>query len=170
MGKIILVTGGARSGKTAYALKRAQGHDAPRLYMATAEALDAEMRERIERHRKDREEMGFHTIEEPIDIAAPLSGLEEKYGAVLVDCLTLWLSNLMGKGLDPEKEGLRLVDALKSVKSVVYVVTNEVGLGIVPENELARAFRDNAGRLNARVAAEANEAWLMVSGLPVKIK
>jgi adenosylcobinamide kinase/adenosylcobinamide-phosphate guanylyltransferase len=170
MGEIIFITGGARSGKTAFALRRATEHKAPRLYVATAEALDREMRERIERHRKDREEMGFDTIEETLDMAGPLEGIGSKYGAVLIDCLTLWLSNLMAEGLDVDKEGRRLLGALNSLDAPVYVVTNEVGLGIVPENEMARAFRDNAGRLNAMIAAEAREAWMMVSGLPVKIK
>jgi adenosylcobinamide kinase/adenosylcobinamide-phosphate guanylyltransferase len=170
MGRITFITGGARSGKTAYALKRAMEHAAPRLYVATAEALDDEMRERIERHRKDREAMGFSTLEEPLDISAALKGLDRQYGAVLLDCLTLWLSNLMAKGLDAQEEGQKLLEALKGLAAPVYVVTNEVGLGIVPDNGLARAFRDNAGRLNAMMAAEAGEAWLMVSGLPVKIK
>jgi len=170
MGEIIFITGGARSGKTAFALGRAMEHTSPRLYVATAEALDAEMHERIEAHKMERREMGFDTLEEPLDIAGLLNGTGPRYGAVLLDCLTLWLSNLMAKGLDPDREGHRLIDAVKGLGLPVYVVTNEVGLGIVPDNELARVFRDNAGRLNAMVAAEAREAWLMVSGLPVKIK
>jgi len=170
MGRIILITGGARSGKTAFALRGAMEHEAPRLYIATAEALDTEMNERINAHKRERRELGFDTIEEPLDVAASLKGSGDKYGSVLLDCLTLWLSNVMAKGLEPEDEGRRLVEALKSTGAPVYVVTNEVGLGIVPGNELARAFRDNAGRLNAMVAAEADEAWLMVSGLPLRIK
>jgi len=170
MGKIIFITGGARSGKTAYALERAQAHPAPLLYIATGEARDDEMKERIARHKEERMGLGFDTIEEPVHIKGALSGLDKNYGAVLLDCLTLWLSNVMGKGLDLEAESEGLLMALRETGSDVYVVTNEVGLGIVPDNELARAFRDNAGRLNAAFAKEAAEAWLMVSGLPVKIK
>ena len=167
MGKIIFITGGARSGKTAHALRLAGEGPGPRTYIATAEALDGEMRMRIEAHRREREALGFATIEEPLDLPAALGRAE---GTVLIDCLTLWLSNIMAKGLDLDAEYARLLDALKHVDSSVYMVTNEVGMGIVPDNELARAFRDNAGRLNAMTAREALEAWLMVSGLPVRIK
>jgi len=173
MKKIVLITGGARSGKTSYALELAKEHPGPRLYIATAEPLDDEMKARIEAHKKERRSMGFDTVEETVDVAGVINSLGRKssgYGVVLLDCLTLWLSNIMGKALDADSEASRLRRSLEETEASVYLVTNEVGLGIVPDNELARAFRDNAGRLNAEIAKTASEAWLMVSGLPVKIK
>jgi len=171
--KIVLITGGARSGKTSYALEMAKEHPTPRLYIATGEPLDNEMKARIDAHKRERKNMGFDTVEEAVDVAGVIDSLDKEgpgYTAVLLDCLTLWLSNIMGRGLDTGLETERLVRSLKDTDASVYLVTNEVGLGIVPDNELARAFRDNAGRLNAGIAKCASEAWLMVSGLPVKIK
>lgn len=176
MGKLVFITGGARSGKTSHALKRVMEHEAPRLYIATAEALDDEMRARIEAHKKEREGNGFDTIESPVEVAQALKGTSREYGAVLMDCLTLWLSNLMGRAgeaqgeLDIDKEARGLLEALRRTGSDVYVVSNEVGMGIVPDNALARAFRDKAGKLNRLMASEADEAWMLVSGLPLRLK
>ena len=174
MAKIVFITGGASSGKTAHALKLASEHEGPRLYLATAEPLDKEMHQRIDAHKKEREGMGFDTIETTVDVAGALGGLDmgedKKFNVVLLDCLTLWLSNVMGAALDVEAEGGKLLRALKSYEGTVYVVSNEVGMGIVPDNELSRSYRDKAGWINALIAGAADEAWMTVSGLPLRLK
>ncbi|WP_207904404.1 bifunctional adenosylcobinamide kinase/adenosylcobinamide-phosphate guanylyltransferase [Rhodovulum bhavnagarense] len=168
MAQIILVTGGARSGKSSHAEARARALPGARLYIATARAEDAEMRARIARHVADRGE-GWITIEAPIDLAGALDRCDGR-GPRLVDCLTLWLSNLMLEGRDWEPEAEHLVAALARQKSPVILVSNEVGMGIVPDNALARAFRDAQGWLNQRVARVAHEVEFVVSGLPMRVK
>ena len=165
---IILITGGARSGKSTRAESRALGHAGRPVYIATAEALDAEMRERIARHRARR---GTQWLERevPLELVQALSETDGA-GARLVDCLTLWLSNLMLAGRDWSGETARLAEALPLQKSPVVLVTNEVGLGIVPENALARQFRDAAGILNQTVARAADEVEFVVAGLPMRLK
>ena len=140
----------------------------PPVYIATAEALDGEMRERIARHRARR---GSEWLERetPLELVAALLETDGG-GARLVDCLTLWLSNLMHAERDWEKEAKLLVDALGRQKSPVVLVTNEVGLGIVPDNALARRFRDTAGILNQMVAHAADEVEFVVAGLPMRVK
>ena len=165
---IILITGGARSGKSLRAESRALSCPGRPVYIATAEALDAEMRERIARHQARR---GNDWIERE----APLALVEaldasDGGGARLVDCLTLWLSNLMHADRDCAQEAAHLADALARQSSPVVLVTNEVGLGIVPDNALARAFRDAAGLLNQTIARIADEAEFVVAGLPMKLK
>jgi len=165
---IILITGGARSGKSLRAESRALGFPGRPVYIATAEALDAEMRARIARHQARR---GNDWIERE----APLALVEaldasDGGGARLVDCLTLWLSNLMHADRDCAQEAAHLADALARQSSPVVLVTNEVGLGIVPDNALARAFRDAAGLLNQTIARIADEAEFVVAGLPMKLK
>jgi len=165
---IILITGGARSGKSTRAELRVRTFAGTPVYIATAEALDAEMNERIARHRARR---GSEWLERetPLELAAALVETDG-HGARLVDCLTLWLSNLMHAARDWEKEALLLVETLMRQKSSVVLVTNEVGLGIVPDNALARRFRDAAGLLNQMVARAADEVELVVSGLPMRVK
>jgi adenosylcobinamide kinase/adenosylcobinamide-phosphate guanylyltransferase len=163
---LILVLGGARSGKSRFALERSAALPAPRLFVATAEAGDDEMAERIARHRRERGEE-WRTREEPLRIA-PVVG-EADGGVVLVDCLTIWLANVLEAGLDPETEVTALVDALAARRAAVVAVSNEVGLGIVPANALARAFRDAAGRMNQRVAAIADEVWFLVAGRALRM-
>ncbi len=165
--RIGLVLGGARSGKSRYAetLIEAVGGG---VYLATAGALDAEMAERIRRHRERRGEI-WTTLEEPLDIADALTAVAAGR-PVLVDCLTLWLSNLIAAGHDVERETDALIDALAQRAGPVIFVANEVGLGIVPENALARLFRDHAGRLNQRVAARADRVVFMAAGLPLLLK
>lgn len=163
----VLITGGARSGKTRYALARAEAAGPARRYIATAQALDAEMAARIRRHQAERGP-GWTTVEEPLDIAPRLGGQP-----ALVDCLTLWLTNLMlSRGEDAafEDDFERLADAVLRADAPVFLVTNEVGLGIVPESALARRFRDEAGRLSQRLAAVCDEVVLCVAGLPLHIK
>ncbi|WP_119681106.1 bifunctional adenosylcobinamide kinase/adenosylcobinamide-phosphate guanylyltransferase [Indioceanicola profundi] len=165
--RVTLVLGGARSGKSRHAETLIRALPSPWSYIATAQPFDAEMQERIARHQEDRSE-GWITVEEPLDLAAALRA--QAGGPVLVDCLTLWLSNLMLSERDPEMETGRLLAALDVVAGPVVLVSNEVGMGIVPDNALARAFRDAAGRLNQRVAAMADRVVLVVAGLPLTVK
>lgn len=164
--RITLVLGGARSGKSAYAERLVTALPPPWIYCATAQALDGEMRERIVHHRAQRS-TGWDTAEEPLDIA-PL--LETVTRPILVDCLTLWLSNLMLAGKDIEAETARVIAATQKSRAPILFVSNEVGLGIVPDNALAREFRDHAGRLNQAVAAIANRVVFMAAGLPMVLK
>jgi adenosylcobinamide kinase/adenosylcobinamide-phosphate guanylyltransferase len=162
-----LVLGGARSGKSRYAEGIMAALPPPWVYAATAEALDAEMAERIKAHQA-RRGAGWTTIEAPRDLA----GLLAKHASapVLIDCLTLWLSNLMMADADIEAEIDRLCIALGKVSAPVIMVANEVGSGIVPDNALARRFRDCQGLLNQRIAAMADWVVLVVAGLPLIIK
>lgn len=163
-----LILGGARSGKTRRALAIANAY-ASRTYIATAEARDGEMRERIARHRAERDET-WHTIEVPLDLCGALRKADREGGIIVVDCLTLWLSNLTEKGAAVEDETAKLIDVLSSMSAAVVVISNEVGFGIVPDNALSRAFRDAQGRLNQAVAAAADHVELTVAGLPLVLK
>ena len=165
---VILITGGARSGKSRRAELRARSFPGQPVYVATAEALDAEMDERIARHRARR---GSDWIERevPLDLVAALAETDGG-GARLVDCLTLWLSNLLHAERNWSQEVTRLADALPRQRSPVIMVTNEVGLGIVPDNALARTFRDAAGLMNQSIAGVADEVEFVVAGLPMKLK
>lgn len=165
--RVTLVLGGARSGKSALAETLAAAPGGRPVYLATAAAGDAEMAERIRRHR-ERRGPGWATIEEPLDIVGRLAAADG--AAVLVDCLTLWLANLMAAGLDVAAETARLVEALPRHAGPVVLVANEVGFGIVPDNPLARDFRDHAGRLNQAVAAAADRVYLVAAGLPLVLK
>lgn len=167
MSRIVLVTGGARSGKSAVAEGRTLRFGSPAVYIATAEAHDAEMAERIAAHRARRGPQ-WRTVAAPLDLPGALAATE---GAPrLVDCLTLWLSNLMLAGRDTAQARQALVAALGAAQSPVVLVTNEVGWGIVPDNPLARRFRDEAGLLGQRVAAIADEVCLVACGLPLTLK
>lgn len=163
---VTLILGGARSGKSGYAERMVTALPPPWVYCATAQALDDEMRERIVHHKRCRGD-GWRTIEEPLDIA-PL--LESGTGPILVDCLTLWLTNVMLAGRDAEREIARLMEAARASIAPIVFVSNEVGLGIVPDNALAREFRDRAGLCNQAVAAMANRVVFMVAGLPMVLK
>ena len=168
MHKTILITGGARSGKSRIAEGLVLRMGQPAHYIATAQAWDDEMRARIAEHQA-RRGSEWITHAEPLDLIAALSATNGK-GPRLVDCLTLWLTNLMLGDHDWRAAGQELLAALPTQSSPVVFVTNEVGMGIVPENALARAFRDAAGTLNQWIAAEADEVILAVSGLPMKVK
>lgn len=167
--RLTLVLGGARSGKSAYAESLIQGAPGDPVYIATGEAGDAEMAARIERH-VARRGARWRTVEEPLDLAGALRREAVAGNAVLVDCLTLWLSNVMAAGRDPQAEESRLVGALAEAAAPVVVVANEVGLGIVPDNALAREFRDHAGRLNQAVAGVADRVVFVAAGLPLTLK
>ena len=165
---VILVTGGARSGKSRRAELLVRSFPGQPVYIATAEALDAEMQARIAGHRARR---GNDWIERevPLDLVDALAATDGG-GARLVDCLTLWLSNLLHAERDWSQELARLADALPRQRSPLVMVTNEVGLGIVPDNALARAFRDAAGSMNQTIAAVADSVEFVVAGLPMKLK
>lgn len=165
---LTLVLGGARSGKSTYAERLASGFPAPWRYIATAQAFDEEMRERIGQHRARRGE-GWLTAETPLDLAAALAKAPARQ-PVLVDCLTLWLSNHMLAGHDVEAETDGLAAVLARPRGPWFVVSNETGLGVVPDNELGRRFRDAQGRLNQKVAEAADRVVLMVAGLPMQVK
>lgn len=163
-----LILGGARSGKSALAEQRALSSGREVVYVATAAVGDQEMAARIEHHRS-RRPAGWVTVEEPMQLAARLRAEASADRLILVDCLTLWLTNLLlGPGLEPERSGL--LQALPELAGEIILVSNEVGWGIVPENELARRFRDEQGRLNQRVAALAGRVTLVAAGLPIRLK
>ena len=165
--RLTLVLGGARSGKSRHAESLVMTAPPPWLYVATGEPRDDEMAARIAAHRA-RRGADWRTIEAPRDIAGAFAAAAG--GATLVDCLTLWLSNLMLADADIDAECARLDAALAQAKAPLVLVSNEVGLGIVPDNALARRFRDVQGRLNQRVAARADRVVLMVAGLPLVVK
>jgi adenosylcobinamide kinase/adenosylcobinamide-phosphate guanylyltransferase len=167
-GKITLVLGGARSGKSRYAEKCIEAEPPPWIYVATAEARDTEMADRIAAHRA-RRHRSWQTVEAPHDLAAALAALPPR-SSVLVDCLTLWLSNRLLADADIDREIEGLERALAGHDGAAVLVSNDVGSGIVPDNALARLFRDLQGALNQRIAARASRVVLMVAGLPLVVK
>lgn len=162
-GHITLVTGGARSGKSALAERLVARHAGPRIYIATAQAGDAEMAERIQLHQRRRDD-AWTTIEAPHDLTGALHA-SDRQGVRLVDCLTLWLSNCLGSA-----DFGALVGTLRQQCCPVVLVTNELGHGIVPDNALARKFRDQHGWMNQAVGDIADEVWISVSGQPLRLK
>lgn len=166
---ITFIIGGARSGKSRFALQKASLQSIRKMYIATAQPLDDEMRERIERHRQERSDE-WMVSEEPVNVASLIKDSHNKYDIILIDCLTLWLSNLIQTGLDIEPEIESLIKALGDCQSSLFIVSNEVGFGIVPDNALSRRFRDMSGLLNQRVAEIADEVYLVTAGIPLKIK
>jgi adenosylcobinamide kinase/adenosylcobinamide-phosphate guanylyltransferase len=167
---VTLVLGGARSGKSSFAQAQAEtaGQGGRLVIIVTGQALDDEMRQRIALHRAERGEV-WVTVEAPVDLLAALGALRQGDVAV-VDCLTLWLTNLMLADMDLEAAGGALVEAVRAVQNPLWLVSNEVGLGIVPENAMARRFRDAAGRLHQKLAAVAEHVVLVVAGLPMIVK
>lgn len=168
IGSLTFLLGGARSGKSAHAERLIEQLPAPWTYIATAQAFDSEMEERIAIHRARRGE-GWRTVNASFDLAGELARIPAGQ-PVLVDCLTLWLNNHMLAEHDLSAETDALLDVLSRPRGPWFVVSNEVGLGIVPDNALARRFRDEAGRLNQRVAALAERVILMVAGIPMQVK
>ncbi|MBV9908104.1 MAG: bifunctional adenosylcobinamide kinase/adenosylcobinamide-phosphate guanylyltransferase [Hyphomicrobiales bacterium] len=164
-----LILGGARSGKSAYAQKLAEAHGPERLYLATGTVGDEEMAERIARHRRDRGQ-GWTTVEEPLDIVAVLATHARGGRAVVVDCLTLWLSNLMLAGLDPGPAVAELADVIQRLAGPAILVSNEVGMGLVPNHKLGREFRDWQGRANREIGAACDAVIFVVAGLPLQLK
>lgn len=166
---VTLVLGGARSGKSAYAEDLVEAVGGPRVYLATATAGDDEMAARIAVHRARRDNR-WTTVEEPVELADALARADAPGGAVLVDCLTLWVSNLMAARRDVAAESGRLIESLDNLDGRVVFVANEVGLGVVPGNPAAREFRDHAGRLNQEVAAIAGHVVFLAAGLAMVLK
>ena len=168
-GRIILVLGGARSGKSAFAEGLIERSGLRKAYLATGQVFDSEMENRVELHKARRgQEWSLH--EEPLDLAGVLEAVAAADTAVLVDCLTLWVTNLMMAERPMGTEADRLVDAIHALPGTIVFVSNEVGLGIVPDNAMARAFRDHAGLLHQAVAAVADEVYFVAAGLPLKLK
>jgi adenosylcobinamide kinase/adenosylcobinamide-phosphate guanylyltransferase len=170
--KIIFITGGARSGKSQYAQELASKFPGPKIYLATAQPLDEEMAERILRHKKSRPG-DWQTLEEPFRVAEAIRKNGDHSSLILLDCLTLWISNLMMADWSEEKilaEADRLLQACQVVKCSLVIVGNEVGMGIVPDNLQARIFRDLSGLIQQKIARKADEVYFMVCGLPQKIK
>ena len=164
-----LILGGARSGKSRYAQKLAESLRPRRVFIATAEALDDEMADRIARHIADRG-TSWKTIEAPLNISECIHQATDDDCAILVDCLTLWLSNLMHADLDVNAEVDKLTETLESVSAPLILVSNEVGMGIVPESPLGRDFRDAQGRLNQAAAAACDKVEFVAAGLPLRLK
>lgn len=169
--EIVLITGGARSGKSRYAEERAARSGTKLLYLATGEPGDEEMARRIAEHRKRRGER-WMTVEEPLEVGRALAAHQGKVDCALVDCLTLWISNLLiQRGEERAQESVQdLVQSLPQNNFHIFLVTNEVGWGIVPDNPLARKFRDIAGWANQKIAAVATEVVLVVAGIPMVVK
>lgn len=165
----LFVLGGARSGKSRYAQARAEALGGSPVYVATAEAFDDEMRDRIAQHQADRD-VRWRTVEAPRDLPAAIDALSGSQAVVLIDCLTLWLSNLLLAEADLVRAGEAICAAIGRFEGDLILVSNEVGWGIVPDNALARRFRDAAGRLNQMVAAAADEVVLLAAGLPLMLK
>jgi adenosylcobinamide kinase/adenosylcobinamide-phosphate guanylyltransferase len=171
--RVALILGGARSGKSRYGLGLAAPFPAPRLFVATCEPRDAEMEARIEAHQRERG-ADWTSLEVPLDLTAALRAAQEGYGVILVDCLTMWVSNLMlqegasAGGIQTACE--HLVAAMEETVTPTILISNEVGCGIVPDNPLARRFRDQAGWLHQRLAQVADLVVLMVAGVPLLIK
>jgi len=173
MSRITLITGGARSGKSSFALSLGLRNYSKRAFIATAVPFDQEMKQRVARHREERGDQ-FHTIEEPIELPRVLTALPAGTDVGVVDCLTVWLGNLYHHFQDAEEKVRVQVDAfldhLDHPVCDLILVANEVGWGIVPENPLARSFRDMAGYLNRRVAQKAASAYLLCCGIPLTLK
>jgi adenosylcobinamide kinase/adenosylcobinamide-phosphate guanylyltransferase len=165
----LLVLGGARSGKSAYAQSLAESYGSERLYLATAAAGDEEMAARIARHQADRAQ-GWSTLEEPLEIAATLLTHAQPNRGVVVDCLTLWLSNLMLAGRDPGPAVTSLADAIGKLAGPVILVSNEVGMGLVPDSKLGREFRDWQGRANREIGAACDAVIFVAAGFPLQLK
>ncbi len=183
--RITFIIGGAKSGKSTFALQEASRIKGEKTFIATAEALDDEMKERIRRHRVERGSE-WNTCEEPLNIVSVLLGIKDQCNAIVLDCLTIWLSNVLLRaqeresGLQGSAEDIQgFIDSLVSLNNDrpttddegrLFIVSNEVGSGIVPDNKLARQFRDLAGTLNQKIAEIAREVYLVTAGIPVKIK
>lgn len=172
MAKIIFITGGARSGKSRLAESIAHNFGAPLCYIATGQAGDTEMAERIAAHRARRGDI-WRTAEEPLELARTITIHDGQYSAILVDCVTLWITNLLLLHNDPGlvlKEVRDLANLFPGLKTHLILVSNEVGMGIVPENALARTFRDLAGEVNEILAEAADEVHVVFSGIPLRLK
>ncbi|MFH1398306.1 MAG: bifunctional adenosylcobinamide kinase/adenosylcobinamide-phosphate guanylyltransferase, partial [Candidatus Omnitrophota bacterium] len=172
MGKITFILGGARSGKSNYALGLAKKFRGKVIFIATCQPKDVEMKKRIKAHKRTRP-LSWQTVEEYINIDQAIEKTSGKYVCLVIDCLTLWVSNLILGGYNQDEitdKINKVLLSLKKIKAKAIIVSNEVGLGVVPQNKLGRDFRDVAGRINQIVASQADEVVFMVSGLPLKLR
>jgi len=172
MSRTIFITGGARSGKSCLAEKLAAGFGEPLCYIATGEARDGEMAERIASHRQ-RRGAAWQTVEEPLRLLDAIGAANGRHRAILVDCITLWITNLLFhyEAVEPVLVEVKaLAELIHDLNTPLILVSNEVGMGIVPENALARSFRDLAGQANQLLAEAADEVYVTFSGLPMKLK
>ncbi|VAX19023.1 Adenosylcobinamide kinase / Adenosylcobinamide-phosphate guanylyltransferase [hydrothermal vent metagenome] len=178
MARLVFVTGGCRSGKSGYALSFAEKLAGPKFYIATCNPCDDEMDARVKRHKNERDSTVWKTIEEPIDLLSAMKKVENG-GVVLIDCVTLWISNLMHDLRDKNNDEIeneilqsvrRFLFELEKTDATVVIVSNEVGMGIAPANDVARLFRDIAGRVNQLFAASSGDVYFMASGLPMILK
>ncbi len=177
--RLVLVTGGCRSGKSAFALRYVEENATERIFLATCPVIDAEMSRRIDRHQKERYGRNWQTHEEETEIARALGGFPNGAG-VLLDCLTLWVNNLMYRAEQqgakwPEEDAVEtaaaaFIAAARARDGLTVAVTNEVGLGVVPDNQAARRFRDLVGRVNQTIAGRADKVYLLVSGISIRVK
>ena len=178
MGTVTLVTGGSRSGKSSFAQRLAEERAGSRLFLATCPMTDPEMEVRILRHVQDRQKANWDTVEEPVDLAGRLRS-NHRYATVLIDCLTLWINNLLYGAMQEQvlidedrvqREAEKLMEAARAHPGAVIMVTNEVGLGIVPDNAAARLYRDLVGRCNQCIGRDADRVFLVTCGIPHQIK
>jgi adenosylcobinamide kinase/adenosylcobinamide-phosphate guanylyltransferase len=171
MKHITLITGGARSGKSDYAITLSKGYS-QKAFIATAEPFDDEMKLRINRHKRDRDP-SYRLIEEPVELANTIRSLSQDTEIAVIDCLTVWVGNCLHR-LEPGRNetfhSTQLINALKDAPCNLIIVTNEVGLGIIPDNDLSRNYRDILGSLNRQIAVLAQKVILMISGIPMVIK
>ena len=169
MPKRVLILGGARSGKSSFALNEASAVPGKKAFLATAEALDDEMAVRIARHRSERAP-DWDTFEEPVELPPLISRVVPDYPVVLIDCLTLWVSNIVLRELPFDRYAGHLLEAISNGATAdLYMVSNEVGLGLVPDTPIGRKYRDDLGRLNTNIAAAATDVYFMVAGIPMKM-
>lgn len=169
MSSSTLILGGARSGKSTFAERIAREHGGILHYIATGRAYDDEMRTRIATHRDERGS-SWTTHEEPLELADAIANVDNSNNTILIDCLTLWVNNLMMEERDIPAAFSELVERVSKARARLFFVSNEVGMGIVPDNAMAREFRDHAGRLHQHIAAVAGEVYLVAAGLPLKFK
>ena len=170
MPRKVLILGGARSGKSSFALSEASAIAGKKAFVATAESLDDEMTMRIARHRSERSH-DWDTFEEPVELPALIFRIAPGHDVVLVDCLTLWVSNILTRGLPFDRYSDQFLQALtQQTRADLFIVSNEVGLGLVPDTPIGREYRDTLGRLNARIAAISTDVYFMAAGIPLKVK
>ena len=170
MRKITLILGGARSGKSVFGEKLALNKDSKPIYIFTAQSFDEEMDERIRIHKDRRKKQSWQDVEATINLPAAISELSKKEKVILVDCLSLWLTNLILNERNIDRDITEFLNALEKSPGDVILVSSEVGLGIVPDNEMSREFRDNLGSLHQRVAAISETVIMMVAGIPMVVK
>ncbi len=178
MARLVFITGGCRSGKSGYALSFSEKLAGPKFYIATCNPCDEEMKARVKRHKNERDSVVWKTIEEPIDIFSAMKKVKSG-GVALIDCVTLWVANMMNDLRDKNNEDIeneilssvrRFLSELEKTDATVVIVSNEVGMGIAPANDVARLFRDTAGRVNQAFASSADDVYFMASGLPMILK